>query len=325
MKKYLIIIGFLWITVFAVADPLGFTVGAELYFGDVLLGDEYNFAGKADPVTGRALGQGSIRPYILYNKTFDAFTASALLSDQVFFDNPQKNDFKFSVSGMYNLAFNNAISTFTFSIDNLFRLRSLDWSLEPALPVLGWSDLVVPGVKYRHTLGFGSIYGGITLPLNIADPKAGEYYEGKAPEPEEYKRQPYVFCVPELGMMTGFGFTVFINATLQFFPNPQKTPSTPYGKFDADRALEQISLGVGYMRPPFTINMLFDFPVSGKDINTKGIKDQGFAITPAFYYSLRADMQLMVSVAILQIGKNTGDAAADKTSANPSIAFIYNF
>jgi hypothetical protein len=327
MKKNLIIFGLLLVVAgFTVAEPLGITVGTDLSFGDILA-DNYQFAGKADPVFGILPGQGSIKPYIMYTRVFGAFMLNSMLSNKFGLNDPQTNKLEFDVLGMYTLAFNENRSMVSFSLDNLFKLQSLDWSIRGEDGAPGWSDVITPGIKYTHAFGFGSAYAKLGLPVSFTNHPYVNYLINLMGilNPEDY-RKPFIFAIPEIGINTAIGLGFFTMMNIQIFPDRKRTPIAPaYDKFAADTALEQLTFVLSYTRAWFTGSLLLDFPISGTTMNTHGIKDQGFAITPTLIFTVHENMRLTLSAEILNIGKNTGITAVDKVSISPIIGFSYGF
>jgi hypothetical protein len=327
MKRILIVLGVLLLTaVIAAADPLGITVGMDLSFGNVLA-DNYNFAGKADPPLEVPAGLGGIRPYFMFGMPVGPVMLGTTLSDKFSFDNPQTNDFKFSVYGTYNLPFSNDQPGFTFYLENLLRLRSYDWSLAPSDGALGWSDMVIPSARYAYKVSFGEFYGKVTLPVSFTDPDFAEYYAtlGIIDNPGIYQK-PFIFAIPEIGFNSSFGLGAYLTSNIQIFPDRSETSIAPgYDKYASDIPVQQITLGIGYIAPKFVGSVVFEFPVPGKDVYPDGIKNQGFAISPTAIFVIRSNMRFMTSVEFTNIGKDTGNADADKLSVSPLISLVVSF
>jgi len=327
MKRILVVLGVLLLTAaFAAADPLGISVGADLGFGDVLT-DNYKFAGKADPPLAVPAGLGSIRPFIMYTKPLGSFTLFTSLENKFGLDDPETNDFKFVLSGTYDLFFNDKRSNFSFSADNSFRFKIYDGSIKVEDGAGGWSDLLIPAVKYTHTLNFGSIYGKFTLPISFTDPavaeQAGKY--GLVNNPEDYK-PPFFFVIPEIGMNTDLGIAFYISSNIQISPDRKTTDFAPgYEKYASDIPIQQINLGIGYRISKVASSVIFEFPVPGDKKYTNGIKDQGFAITPALNFFLRDYLRLMVSCEFTNIGKDTGNSDADRVTVGPVVSLTFSF
>jgi hypothetical protein len=329
LKNSLIIPGLLLMAVMAVAKPLGFTVGSDLSFGNVFA-DNYQFAGKADPAWPAPAGLGSIRPYIIYDKAFGAFSLNTYLSNNFGFDNPETTDFKFGLTGTYNLVFNNKASMFSFTLDNLLRLRSYDGSLRVEDGALGWGDVITPaGVKYTHNFKFGSVYGKFAIPLSFSDPAFADKFAPliaqSGQNPDDYKKT-FVFGIPEIGLNTVLGIGIYMTSNIQIFPDRKQTSLAPaYEKYASDIAIQQINLGIGYITARFAGSVLFEFPIPGQDMKQNGIKDQGFAITPTCVFMIPKNIRLLVNCEFINIGKDTGSAVLDKIEATPTISLAYGF
>jgi hypothetical protein len=341
MKITLIILGVLLLTaVFAAADPLGITVGADLAFGNVLV-DNYNFAGKADPPLQVPVGMGSLKPFITYTKLLAPATLFASLSNKFGFDNPETNELELTLSGTYDLFFNNKASNLSFALDSIFGIHSLDWSTEVkdiADGLLGWTESIIPSVRYAHSFGFGSIYGKFSLPLSFSDPAYANLAAdiGMINDPDIY--QFIMFGIPEIGFNTNFGLGAYVSPIIQIFPDSKKTAisipgpdgntvltPTAYDTYSSDIAFQQIKFGIVYMNAKFLSSVVFIFPISGNDVYADGIRDQGFTITPSAGFVLRDYLRLMVSCEFFNIGKNTGNRNNDKLSVSPLISLTFSF
>jgi hypothetical protein len=323
MKRSILVSGLLLITLSVFSESLGISVGADLLFGNVAA-KNYQFSGKADPVFGTQPGLASIRPAIYYNKAIgSSFLVNAYLTNALGFDSPVSNDLKLGAGGIYNLALNNTVSVFSFSLDNLFRLRTKDWSAKIADGAQGWSDMITFGVRYTHTIeGLGAVYGKFAPILYVADFDTANQFAAIGMNPDDYKK-PFVFAIPEIGLDTKIGVSVSVSAYMQFTPDPGKASFAPYGKYAADTVLQQVNAGMSYARPEFVGILLFEFPIPGKDGRTS-FTDQGFAVTPTFIYNVRSSIQVSLSCEITNLGK-AGDTDADKAAIAPVIGFLYKF
>jgi hypothetical protein len=305
------------------ADPLGLTLGAEIGLGNAAA-DNYNYAGKVEPVSGTPAGQGILTPFITYNKNINGFSIMGGLFCLLNFDNPQTTQLKFTVSGSYNLLFNNKTSLFTFSIEDIFKLNTYDGKTnvyqgpEQGPNLKTWNNTAVPAVQITQLFGFVYIYGKFSFPLYAAPMKT-------APTPEYEKI--FVFGDITLGIDTKFGFGVYLRPVLQLSPDPEKTPMAPYDDYAADRAVQQLDLGVSYTGAPLSSSIVFSFPVRGYTVYANGIKDVGFEITPTFVYQLGAQgrMRVYIMADIGNLRKDTGDRKQDRISFIPTVGFSYTF
>jgi hypothetical protein len=306
------------------ADPLGLTVGVETGLGN-LAADSYNFAGKAEPVSGGAAGQGSIMPFISYNKRIGDFSVLGSLFWLLNFDNPQTTQFKFIASGSYNLFLNNKTSLFTFSVDDIFKLNTYDGKTdvyqgpEQGPNLRTWNNTVSPALTFTQFFGFGSVYGKFSLPLYFAPTET-------APAPA-YEKQPFVFGDVQVGANTAFGFGAWLRPVLQFSPDPAKTPMAPYDDYAADGIFQQLDLGFSYSNGPFFGVIVFSFPISGDTVYANGIKDVGMEISPIFNYKIGAQGRMLAYIMadIGNIGKDTGNPKADHFTFIPKAGFSRSF
>jgi hypothetical protein len=301
------------------ADPLGLTVGVDFGLGNVAA-DHYNFAGKADPVSGEPAGMGSIVPYISYNKTINNFLISVYLSETFGLNNPQTALFEGIVTGGYNFILNNNLSIITVTVENIFKLNTYDWKTKVSDGAGSWENLVIPSGRFTQVLGFGSVYGKFDLPIYFDDIE-------KAYGLSEYETH-FIFADAQVGVIINFGLQVYLRSLFQLFPDVDKA-SAPYNTYNADIPLKQIDLGFGYTDGPLSCSLVFGFPIYGHALGglpPNYIKEStGFKIEPSVSYRITDRMQASLKFEILNIGKDTSNPVNDKVIISPTVGFSYDF
>jgi hypothetical protein len=304
------------------ADPLGFTAGVEMGLGN-LAGDDYNFAGRADPAFGKTAGQGNIMPFITYNKTVNHFSLMGGFFWLVNFDRPQTTELKLVASASYNL-FLGKTFLLTFMVEEIFKLNTYEGKTnvyqgpEAGPNLRTWNNTASPGLIFTRLFGFGSVYGKFSFPIYVAPLKT-------APAPAY--ENPFFFGDIQVGVNTAFNFGAWVRPVLQFSPDPAKTPGAPYASYAADRIFQQLDAGFSYNYGPFLSSITFVFPIPGDTVNVNGVKDVGLKISPSFTYKIGAQgrMQVFISADIGNIGKNTGDPKADHFTFIPKAGFSRSF
>jgi hypothetical protein len=297
------------------ADPLGFTVGMELGLGNVA-SDAYNFVGKADPVSSRSAGMGSIMPYVNYNKGINNFLINAYLSENMILDNPQTAQLKCIVTGGHTFFLNNKLSYITATLDNVFKLNSRDWKTKVSDGADSWEDIIISAVQFTQVLGFGSVYGKFGVPVYVADIE-------KAHGNPEYEKS-FIFGDAQAGVNTLWGVQVYLRGLFQIYPDNEKAPAA-YDAYMSDVFFQQLDFCVGYMNGPLVSVLVFSFPIPGSALNPNGIKDAGFKLVPTLAYKINSRMQASLRFEILNIGKDTSDPVADKIIFSPFAGFSYTF
>jgi hypothetical protein len=297
------------------ADPLGLTVGMELGLGNVE-SDVYNFAGKADPVSGRSAGLGSIMPYVNYNKGINNFLINVYLSENMILDDPQTAQLKWIVTGGYTFFFNNKLSFVTATVDNIFKLNSKDWKTEVSDGADSWENITIPTVQFTQVLGFGSVFGKFGVPVYVADIE-------KAHGLPEYETS-FIFSDIQAGVNTRWGVLVYLRGLFQMYPDSKKAPAA-YDAYKSDISFQQLDFCAGYMNGPLAGTLVFSFPIPGNALNPNGVKDAGFKLVPTVAYKINSRMQVSLRFEILNIGKDTSDPAADKIIFSPFAGFSYAF
>jgi hypothetical protein len=298
------------------AEPLGFAVGAELILGD-LADNNYRFAGKADPAFKIPAGQGIIRPFVNYNKTLGDFMFNGNLSYALGFNNPQITQLKITLTGAYTLSLNNNTSRLMFSLNDLFKLNTYDWSIKVQDDLTGgWNNTAIPTIRFTQVFGFGSVYGQFSSPIYVADLDT-------APGPEYEK--PFFFGDIQVGVDTIFGAGLWLRPVLQLSPDPGDTPNAAYDVYSSDIAFQQLDLGFSFTNAAgLTALLTFSFPIPGDKEKPDGIKDQGFKIAPVVAYKAGPHM-VTFRLEILNLGQDVGVYELDRVLFKPSIEYGFSF
>jgi hypothetical protein len=297
------------------ADPIGLTVGFEFGAGNVI-GDDYRFAGKADPASGRQAGQSNIMPYVNYNKTINNFLFNAYLCENMYLDNPQTAQLKCMLTGAYNFLLNGGTSILTVSLDSVFKLNTYGWKTRVSDGAGSWEEIVIPAVQFTRVLKFGSIYGKYSSPIYVADLE-------KAPTPD-YER-PFFFSDVQAGLNTPFGLGVWLRSLFQLSPTGSTAPLSAYDTYGADTAFQQLDFGISYTDQDLFTSLTFSFPIPGDKIYPNGVKDVGFKMVPLVSYRINSQMQALLRFEIRNIGKDTPDFMNDKIVIIPTAGFSYSF
>jgi hypothetical protein len=302
----------------------GLVVGADLGMGNVL-GNDYQFAGKADPVLYKPAGQGTIKPFIMYSKNIGVVRSMLSVSDQLGFDNPETTELNVIATGIFNLPLNNNTSIFTFTLSDKFALGTYDGKTAVSDGAKSWSNLFTPSVQFTQVFKFGGLYGKFSLPVYKADNELAKVVASQTGALYKDYEAVFIFGDFEVGVITGFGFNVWVSPVFQLAPDPEKTPVAAFDTYAADKAFQQMDFGVSFEDGPLSGSVVFAFPISGDRYFKNGIKDVGFSITPTFAYMANAHIQAFLQFEIANIAKDTGSSAADKINFSPTVGFSYVF